>query len=400
MASPTITLVTVTPNPSVFGQSVTLTATVIPLGVGTPTGTVTFTITGGPTLMGTLVGGTTSVTATGLSGGPHAVAAVYSGDTNFLTSTGTNVIAVVPASTTTSVMSSPNPSALGQPVTFTATITPVAPGAGTPGGTVTFVIGGSGGGTFVRPVVGGVATLSLSSLGSGSHAITAIYGGNTTFLPSTGSGTHTVNPGSAATTTTVVSAPDPTVFGQPVTFTATVTANPPATGTPTGTVTFTVTGPGGTVTGSGTLSGGVATFTTSALDANDIAYTVTAVYNPDTATFLTSTGTDTHKVNRADTEIAITVIPNPATVGETVSYIAFVEAVPPGAGVPTGTVGTGIDKDGGTIYGIQVALDGNGFTLFTINNFPAGEYTVYSQYEGDNNFNQSPFDTVIHTINP
>ncbi|MBO3681288.1 Ig-like domain repeat protein [Streptomyces sp. NEAU-YJ-81] len=201
------------------------------------------------------------------------------------------------------------------------------------------------------------------------------------------------------TITLVTVTPNPSVLGQSVTLSATVTANPPATGTPTGTVTFTVTGPGGTVTGSGTLSGGVATFTTSALDANDIAYTVTAVYNPDTATFLTSTGTDTHTVNRADAEIAITVIPNPATAGETVSYIAFVEAVPPGAGVPTGTVATAIDKDGNTIYGTQVALDDNGFTLLTTN-FSAGEYTVYSQYEGDNNFNQSPFDTVIHTINP
>ncbi|MFE1929685.1 Ig-like domain repeat protein [Streptomyces sp. NPDC059474] len=400
MASPTITLVTVTPNPSAVGQSVTLTATVIPLGVGTPTGTVTFAITGGPTLMGTLVGGTTSVTATGLSVGTHVVAALYSGDTNFLTSTGTSAIVVVPASTTTSVMSSPNPSALGQPVTFTATITPVAPGAGTPGGTAIFVISGSGGGTFVRPVVGGVATLSLSGLGGGLHAITAIYNGDTNFLPSSGSGTHTVNPGSAATTTTVVSAPDPSVFGQPVTFTATVTANPPATGTPTGTVTFTVTGPGGTVTGSGTLSGGAATFTTSALDANDTAYTVTAVYNPDTATFLTSTGTDTHTVNRADTKITITSIPNPSTVGETVSYIAFVEAVPPGAGVPTGNVVTEINVMDQTVFFTSVALDSNGFTLFTDNAFPAGAYTVSGQYEGDTNFNQSPIDTDPHIINP
>ncbi|MGW7757611.1 Ig-like domain repeat protein [Streptomyces violaceusniger] len=267
----------------------TFTATVIPLGVGTPSGTVTFIITGGPTLMGTLVGGTISVTATGLSVGTHVVAALYSGDTNFLTSTGTNAIVVVPASTTTSVMSSPNPSALGQPVTFTATITPVAPGAGTPGGTVT---------------------------------------------------------------------------------------------------------------GSGTLSGGVATFTTSALDANATAYTVTGVYNPDTATFLTSTGTDTHTVNRADTKVTITSIPNPSTVGETVSYIAFVEAVPPGTGVPTGNVATAIDVMDQTVFFTSVALDSNGFTLFTDNAFPAGAYTVSSQYEGDANFNASPFDTDPHIINP
>jgi hypothetical protein len=128
--------------------------------------------------------------------------------------------------------------------------------------------------------------------------------------------------------------------------------------------------------------------------------TVTAGYNPDTATFLTSTGTDTHTVNRADTKITITSIPNPTTVGETVGYIAFVEAVPPGAGVPTGNVVISIDILDQTVFFTSVALDGNGFALFTDNNFPAGTYTVSGVYEGDTNFNQSPIDTDPHIINP
>jgi len=196
MATPTITLVTATPNPATFGQSVTLTATVIPLGAGTPTGTVTFTITGGPILTGTLSGGTTSVTASGLSAGIRPVVATYSGDTNFLSSTGTTVIAVVQASTTTSVASTPDPSTLGAPVTFTATVTPVAPGAGAPTGTMTFVIGGSGGGIFTQPVTAGVATLTLFTLGVGTQAVIAIYSGDATFLPSSGVDTQTVNPSS------------------------------------------------------------------------------------------------------------------------------------------------------------------------------------------------------------
>ncbi|RNG39400.1 Ig-like domain repeat protein [Streptomyces botrytidirepellens] len=196
MATPTITLVSATPNPATAGQSVTLTATVIPLGAGTPTGTVTFTITGGPTLTGTLSGGTTSVTATGLSVGIHPVVAVYSGDTNFLSSTAATLIVVGQASTTTSVTSSPDPSTLGQSVTFTATVTPVAPGSGSPSGTMTFVIGGSGGGTFTRPVTAGVATLTLTTLGVGTHPAIAIYSGDSSFLPSSGVDTHTVNPAS------------------------------------------------------------------------------------------------------------------------------------------------------------------------------------------------------------
>ncbi|MEU0840376.1 Ig-like domain-containing protein [Streptomyces sp. NPDC005962] len=194
MATPTITLVTATPNPATSGQSVTLTATVIPLGTGTPTGTVTFTITGGPTLTGTLSGGTTSVTASGLSVGVHPVIAVYGGDTNFLASTGATVIVVTQAATTTSVVSSPDPSTLGQSVTFTATVTPVAPGSGSPSGTMTFVIGGSGGGSFTQPVTAGVATLMLTTLGVGTHPVVAIYTGDASFLPSSGTDTQTVNP--------------------------------------------------------------------------------------------------------------------------------------------------------------------------------------------------------------
>lgn len=42
--APTFTLASAAPNPAAFGQNVTLTATVIPLGLGTPTGTVTFVV--------------------------------------------------------------------------------------------------------------------------------------------------------------------------------------------------------------------------------------------------------------------------------------------------------------------------------------------------------------------
>src|SRR5207244_607253 len=81
----------------------------------------------------------------------------------------------------------------------------------------------------------GVATFTTATLTLGSHAITATYGGDTNFTGSDGTTTQTVLAGTA---TVVTSAPNPSVFGQPVTFTATVTAVPPGTGTPTGTVTF------------------------------------------------------------------------------------------------------------------------------------------------------------------
>jgi hypothetical protein len=84
------------------------------------------------------------------------------------------------AGTTTSVCSSANPSASGQSVTFTATVTAKSPGAGIPTGTVTFKDGPStlGTGTLNGS---GQATFTISALAVGSHAITASYDGDANF---------------------------------------------------------------------------------------------------------------------------------------------------------------------------------------------------------------------------
>jgi Big-like domain-containing protein len=78
------------------------------------------------------------------------------------------------------------------------------------------------------------------------------------------------NPTAVATTTTLASSLNPSTFGQPVTFTATVKAT---SGTPTGTVTFK---DGTTTIGTGALSAGKATFKTSKL-AKGI-HSITAMY--------------------------------------------------------------------------------------------------------------------------
>src|SRR5262249_12746323 len=73
------------------------------------------------------------------------------------------------------VTSSLNPSPPGQPVTFTATVAAVAPGAGTATGTVTFKDGSSVLGTGSLQLINGVdqATFTTAALGGGSHTITA-----------------------------------------------------------------------------------------------------------------------------------------------------------------------------------------------------------------------------------
>ena len=129
-----------------FGQPVTFTATVSPVGgSGTPTGTVTFQE-GSTTLASsvTLVSGQATFSTASLSVGSHTITASYSGDASFLASMGNDSAlpeTVNKAGTTVALQPAPTPalsSVFGQAVTFTAFVQAVAPGAGTPSGTVTF----------------------------------------------------------------------------------------------------------------------------------------------------------------------------------------------------------------------------------------------------------------------
>src|SRR5262249_5833260 len=135
-AKTTTTLGTSAPT-AVFGQTVLLTASVSSQA-GVPTGTVTF-------LDGTTVLGTAQVNDAGqatlavsLDGGSHALTASCAGTGGSADSTGVADVTVNRAATTVALGSSVNPAVTGQAVTFTATVAAVAPGAGTPTGTVTF----------------------------------------------------------------------------------------------------------------------------------------------------------------------------------------------------------------------------------------------------------------------
>jgi hypothetical protein len=90
----------------------------------------------------------------------------------------TAILTVNAPTTTTALTSSLNPSALGQAVTFTATVTGTSPT-----GTATFRDGSTVLGTGT--VSAGVATFTTSSLAVGSHSITASYSGDASNLAST-----------------------------------------------------------------------------------------------------------------------------------------------------------------------------------------------------------------------
>jgi len=104
------------------------------------------------------------------------------------TGTGTPTPQPIPPASTNKVFTStslgaggvPNPQVFGQPVTFTATVTPAS--GSNPGGTVDF----KDGSTLIQtvPMSGGAAVLQVSTLAEGVHTITAVYSGDTNFVGS------------------------------------------------------------------------------------------------------------------------------------------------------------------------------------------------------------------------
>ena len=90
------------------------------------------------------------------------------------------------AATVTTLVSQPNPSASGQTVTLSATVSSLAPGS--PTGTITFTEGATILGT--ASLVNAVATLDLSSLSPGSHTIVASYSSDSAFRASVSAALH------------------------------------------------------------------------------------------------------------------------------------------------------------------------------------------------------------------
>ena len=182
------------PNPSVFGQAVTLTATVSSAvtGVGTPSGVVSFAIGAGLPVTSSLHNGIATLITTTLSVGAYPITATYTGDHNF---SGSQAVlgtgqTVNKASTTTSLLLSQLPP-LGSPtLTITATVTAQSPGAGIPTGVVAFTIDGVAVGT--PTLSAGVATLTAPPLSLGLHPVAVAYSGSSNFNPSAASAQATL----------------------------------------------------------------------------------------------------------------------------------------------------------------------------------------------------------------
>jgi hypothetical protein len=191
-----------------------------------------------------------------------------------------------------------------------------------------------------------------------------------------------VRPGTA---TTLSSSLNPSTYGQAVTFIAVVISSvgPPPDGE---TVTFMK---GTKVLGTGSLSGGSASFTTSTLPVGT--YGIKAVYGGD-STFIGSTSTAVKQVvSKATTTTALTSSQNPSNSGQSVTFTANV--TPQFSGKVNGAV---TFYDGTTA--LKTAALSGGVAKFTTSTLASGKHSITATYNGSTNFIGSSA-SLIQTVN-
>jgi hypothetical protein len=380
---------TSTPNPSTFSQYVIFTAHVSTgAGTGALTGTVTFY--DGTTALNTAgvalnSSGLATMSTASLTVGTHSIVAEYSGDTGHFSGKSTAYNQVVNEATSTSLVSSANPSSLNQSITLTATVKSLGGGV-TPDGTVMFMDGTTALGTTTLSA-GGIATYSIATLADGVHNISAVYSGDNTIYVLGSTSNILKQDVLAGSTVVLTSTPNPSTYGVGVTFTATVTAN--GTIAPAGTVNFL---DGTTQIGAQTIVGttGVATFSTSSLAVGS--HSITAAYVGNTNDGPATSPIYIQTVNQADTTTSVSANPSPGIAGKAVALTAKV-AVTTGAATVTGTV---TFTDGATTLGTATVSNG----AATLNqNFAPGVHSVVATYAGDTNDRGSASGALSLTVN-
>jgi hypothetical protein len=391
-ANTSTTVISTTGTPTVVGQSVTYNATVSVTspGAGNPTGNIEFFDSGTPigdcagSSGDPLSGSTATCTVTYTSPGTHTIKAQYLGDSNFAISPVSGSISQVvnQANTTTAVTTDSPTYVSGQNIVVTAIVAPVAPGAGTPTGTIAVSDGVN---------VGTACTIALPTTtctiveSAGSYTFTGVYSGDVDFLTSTGSSTAVVVGPDSSKNVVTDNASSP-VAGANFTFTTTVSAVTPGSGTPVGTITWKVFDPtNNPVSCTGTTpAGGIATCSVS--DALAGTYSASTFFTDTDGDFTNSaSNTDTVDVGAvsAGTAGTNTVVSTDASTyvsGQKIVVTAVVTPAVSGSGTPTGSVTVSDGVNPGTACTIVLPL-----TTCNVRETP-GTYTFSGTYGGDSTF--------------
>ncbi len=237
---------------------------------------------------------------------------------------------------------------------------------------------------------GGTATgtpLPGAPTAPGTYTVTATFPGSVDYLAVQAAPvTFQIDP--ASPTLAVIASSGPAVYGQAVTFTATVMA--PG-GTPTGTVTFS---DGGTVLGTAALdSSGTATITASSMAVG--AHSITATYGGD-ADLMSATSAPTSAVSVAKAGSQVVLVPM-AVKGnkKEVSLEAEIEPLSPGAGVPTGTVTFEVRKNKKHELTLVRLVLGRGEAALVVNSKKVHKKSITIAYGGDADFQASTLTTTL-----
>ena len=227
------------------------------------------------------------------------------------------------SSTTTTLASAPNPSALGQAVTLTAVVVPQY--NGTPTGSATFYDGTKPLKTVAFNL--GAAKLVVANLTSGTHALKVSYGGDAAFAPSTSNVVAQVVRRGLANVI-LGSSPNPSYVDQAIVFTATVSGVPGF--VPTGSVNFQK---GTLVLATVPLINGKAVYNTS-FGTSGISY-IKAVYVGDLNYPGKTSNVVKQVVQKYSTSTHLVSSLNPSGYGQAVKFTATVTSAGP---APSGTV--------------------------------------------------------------
>ena len=308
---------------------------------------------------GTFVSSSGTYSDTAVGAGYRA----YFGKISPVLAADTTTLTIAPATTTT-----------GQTVTFTATVVGTSQTTPAPTGTVTLT------NTAVTPAAtigtitlgsNGSGTYTSDSLAAGTYTVTATYGADSVYDVSTSSA-QTLTITSPASATVTLTAPASAYVGASVTFSTTVSGSG---GTPTGTVTFK---DGAATLSTVTLASGTASFSTNTLAIG--AHSISVSYGGNSVFGPAASAAQTVTINPYTATVGLTASPTTALPNTAVTLSASV-AASAGSAVPTGSVSF---MDGTTLLS-KVTL-ASGKAGLTTSSLAVGSHSITAVYSGDGNF--------------
>jgi Bacterial Ig-like domain (group 3)/FG-GAP-like repeat/FG-GAP repeat len=388
-------VLSVSPEPSVFSQTITLSLVLSgnSAGAATPTGTVSFSVDGNLVATVAVAKGTASYAYVNqMIPTPHTIIAVYNGDKIYASQSFSLQHVVKPPTftTTTALTATPATILTSQTVRLVATVTCNPP---VPAGEVSFYDGSKliGAATLNSS---GVAFYDVAVLATGKHSLIATYDGfsqpgfmstNQAYTAAIYSMSSSVAVSVAvnadATTTTVSFSPASPTTGQVVTLTAQVASSA---GVPFGGVTF---ADGATVLGtSGLQSNGSANFSTASLTSS--AHSITATFNAN-GPYAGSTSSPASivisavKANSTPAFVSLTLAQDALNSGTTLSAFVSTAGAKPPARVTF--------LDSGAILG-TVPVEPGGVATLRVAPLASGTHNLTASFTATNN--------TAHSVSP